>query len=519
MRTLAAVSLVLCALIATARADKVIVDRVESRPSRIDGATRVRALVSATVTGGEVVDLARDDKTKASLLKIKIGGAPIPILVGAFEFAEVELALVVMVPTSFEFGQDFEALRASLEADLLKPLDTLGSRVRVQVIGYGSTYTGSKSFVKPGDAVRALQQLEIDTSTDEIALADVALHGINLASKKPRNPDALARAAVVLISNGIDLKALGTPDSTEVAEVKKAISDAGDTAAKKRVRIHTLAYHPPVDDKGYHPVRPLLALGELSLRSNGTLRWIRTEGGWKSALDQVVMEIKRQQVVTLFADATEIEGKKLTATLPIGTEAMTSEPISVGTAKCGTEVCEGTAYCVKAVCVDRRIETGGGFLVKALVLGGVGIGAMALLLGAIALIKRRRNAAQPPLPTAVAHHAPAYAGHAAPPPPAAAPPPGGPVFIVLNGPNAGARLPIRDGFTVGKAAGSDLDLSHDGFASGSHARVLFDGSGWIVLDQGSTNGTFSNGVRITQTRLDPGTTVRFGSTEVRFWVG
>ena len=86
-----------------------------------------------------------------------------------------------------------------------------------------------------------------------------------------------------------------------------------------------------------------------------------------------------------------------------------------------------------------------------------------------------------------------------------------------RGPADGAA--IRVGFTVGKAAGSDLELSHDGFASGSHARVLFDGSGWIVLDQGSTNGTFSNGVRITQTRLDPGTTVRFGSTEVRFWVG
>jgi pSer/pThr/pTyr-binding forkhead associated (FHA) protein len=97
--------------------------------------------------------------------------------------------------------------------------------------------------------------------------------------------------------------------------------------------------------------------------------------------------------------------------------------------------------------------------------------------------------------------------------------PGGPVLIILTGPAAGTRVPLRHGFTAGKSGGNDLDLSHDGFASGSHAQIIFDGQGWIVNDLGSTNGTFSNGVRITQTRLDPGMTVRFGSTEVRFWIG
>jgi pSer/pThr/pTyr-binding forkhead associated (FHA) protein len=105
--------------------------------------------------------------------------------------------------------------------------------------------------------------------------------------------------------------------------------------------------------------------------------------------------------------------------------------------------------------------------------------------------------------------------------PAAVPqaPPGGPVLILLGGPAAGTRLPVRHGFNVGKAPGNDLDLSHDSYASSHHAQILNEGGAWIVHDRDSTNGTFANGVRITQQRLDHGMAIRFGSTEVRFWVG
>ncbi|MBZ0233585.1 MAG: FHA domain-containing protein, partial [Deltaproteobacteria bacterium] len=111
--------------------------------------------------------------------------------------------------------------------------------------------------------------------------------------------------------------------------------------------------------------------------------------------------------------------------------------------------------------------------------------------------------------------------HAHAPPVAAAvhPPAGGPVLLVLTGPAAGHRVPVRHGLSIGKAPGSDLDLSHDGYASGNHAQIVFEGGTWMLYDRNSTNGTFSNGVRITHTRLDHGMTVRLGSTEVRFMVG
>ncbi|HVV88517.1 MAG TPA: FHA domain-containing protein, partial [Kofleriaceae bacterium] len=112
--------------------------------------------------------------------------------------------------------------------------------------------------------------------------------------------------------------------------------------------------------------------------------------------------------------------------------------------------------------------------------------------------------------------APAMPGAAAAPPAGFALPPGTPIFIIVNGPNAGQRVPLKQGFTIGKAPGSDLDLSYDSFASGNHAMVTYDGGGWQLVDRGSTNGTFVNGNRVQTVRLDPGITVRLGSTEVRF---
>jgi len=92
-----------------------------------------------------------------------------------------------------------------------------------------------------------------------------------------------------------------------------------------------------------------------------------------------------------------------------------------------------------------------------------------------------------------------------------------PVLFVLSGPRTGHRLPLHHGFVIGKAPGSHLVLDHDGFASGQHAMILMDARGNCTLvDQGSTNGTFVNGVRVTQVALTHGVAIRVGSTELRF---
>ncbi|KAB2898556.1 MAG: hypothetical protein F9K40_11290, partial [Kofleriaceae bacterium] len=387
----------LCLAVALAtspvHADKIIVDRIETRPAILPGQVRVRALVSATQTGGEVVEAPVDAKSKETQLKVKAGGTSPPFLIGAFEHAEAELSLVVAIPTTLDFEADFDAMMEALDAELVEPLAAMGPRVRVQVIGYGAEITGSKGLLRAADARKAFSKLEIDYSSEEIELVEVIGRSVKQAGaglKKPKNKDAISRAAVVIVSKGI-------PNVTD--ETRTAITKAGVAAEKASVRIHTIGYSPSRDGK-YHPVRPLLALGELSRRSNGTFRWVKTEGGWRAAIAQVTKEIAREHVVTFFAPAGELEGKKLSVSMPFGTATLASDSVTILPAKCGTDECDARSYCVKAECVARTIEQKG-MLGSILLFGAIGVGALVLLVGVMTVVTRRRArgpAGAPPAP-------------------------------------------------------------------------------------------------------------------------
>lgn len=70
---------------------------------------------------------------------------------------------------------------------------------------------------------------------------------------------------------------------------------------------------------------------------------------------------------------------------------------------------------------------------------------------------------------------------------------------------------------VGRAAGNDVALEDDEYASTRHARIEPRHDGVWVDDIGSTNGTFVNGIRVTRPRrLAPGDVIRIGETDLRF---
>jgi len=70
---------------------------------------------------------------------------------------------------------------------------------------------------------------------------------------------------------------------------------------------------------------------------------------------------------------------------------------------------------------------------------------------------------------------------------------------------------------VGRAAGNDVPLEDDEYASTRHARIEPRHDGVWVDDIGSTNGTFVNGIRVTRPRrLAPGDVIRIGETDLRF---
>jgi hypothetical protein len=87
----------------------------------------------------------------------------------------------------------------------------------------------------------------------------------------------------------------------------------------------------------------------------------------------------------------------------------------------------------------------------------------------------------------------------------------GPGFAVLGGPDAGRRLPLRDGL-LGRGEAATLRLG-DPSVSRSHARVRLDGPRVFLEDLGSKNGLWSSGRRLSSLReIHPGDEVRAGRT-------
>jgi hypothetical protein len=80
----------------------------------------------------------------------------------------------------------------------------------------------------------------------------------------------------------------------------------------------------------------------------------------------------------------------------------------------------------------------------------------------------------------------------------------------------GERVPLsEDALTVGRVPESNIVLA-DPNVSRNHAEIRPRGTGFVVVDLGSTNGTRVNGVRITEHELEDGDELMFGNTRMRF---
>ncbi|MCK6546006.1 sigma 54-interacting transcriptional regulator [Myxococcota bacterium] len=90
-------------------------------------------------------------------------------------------------------------------------------------------------------------------------------------------------------------------------------------------------------------------------------------------------------------------------------------------------------------------------------------------------------------------------------------------LTVKSGADAGKRCVVdRDVVTVGKLADSDLVLT-DPTVSRRHLRICrAPGGRWILVDLGSTNGTFVQGARIHEAPIDAGTVLKAGEVEIAF---
>jgi hypothetical protein len=105
---------------------------------------------------------------------------------------------------------------------------------------------------------------------------------------------------------------------------------------------------------------------------------------------------------------------------------------------------------------------------------------------------------------------------------AAAPPvsPSGPRLVATMGVYSGSIFLIQgDTIDIGRDSGNGIALPNDTNASRKHATLQIQNGAAFVVDLGSSNGTFVNGVRISPNapqRLNPGAELQIGMTRFRF---
>lgn len=97
--------------------------------------------------------------------------------------------------------------------------------------------------------------------------------------------------------------------------------------------------------------------------------------------------------------------------------------------------------------------------------------------------------------------------------------PGVPRLVGSQGVYAGHIFEITSGsMVIGREADNPIALPNDSTASRRHATISQVNGGYSIRDEGSSNGTFVNGAKITEQKLSPGDEIQIGGTKFRFEV-
>jgi len=500
---------------------RAVIDRIDVEPASIGG-LRLRIELSALALQGQLLDLT-DPKTMT--IKALVGGSKLdaPYALGTYAPTNADTALVVVLEANLAYADAIPSILSTFDEGVLSALN---DRTQIAVLPYGqATGTGKLSSLRI--ARGKLTEIAQDGSASEPALLDTLERALLLLKKAKTSPEGRPlRKLIVVIGDGHDR-----------ASDRDRVTALGKRADREGIRIHSFGYAPS------KVLRPLLTLGELSKRSLGTFRWVRSGGAesWAPAFQQLREEINKQYVLTYFVPADAgVTGKKLKI-VTVGRTEATSNELRIPAALCGGEACPD-GYCASSACIVGTETSGRGVVGWLVLVIGIGVSAL-VALGLIGyLLQKRQHVAmpgppgipgQPGVPPPPGAFPAGPAGPAGtkppkptkprkapkhqPPPVIAAPPPvAGPALLVMSGPRTGERIPLQNGFTIGKAPTSNLVLE-DGYTSTQHAQVGVDHFGNCRLyDRNSTNGTFVNGVRVTEAVLNHGMSVRIGSTELRF---
>jgi len=93
----------------------------------------------------------------------------------------------------------------------------------------------------------------------------------------------------------------------------------------------------------------------------------------------------------------------------------------------------------------------------------------------------------------------------------------GPRLVAVQGPYAGTIYALdADAVSIGREETNAISFPQDSAVSRKHARIEKADGGIKIVDEGSSNGTFVNGVKVSDQVLSPGDEVQIGTTRMRF---
>lgn len=93
----------------------------------------------------------------------------------------------------------------------------------------------------------------------------------------------------------------------------------------------------------------------------------------------------------------------------------------------------------------------------------------------------------------------------------------GPALVCVEGPFAGRVFPLSSlPQTIGREPGRTIALADDRSVSRRHARIEGEFGTPVLVDEGSANGTYVNGVRITSQPLAPGDVIQIGQSRFAY---
>ncbi len=86
---------------------------------------------------------------------------------------------------------------------------------------------------------------------------------------------------------------------------------------------------------------------------------------------------------------------------------------------------------------------------------------------------------------------------------------------IVNGALSGQVLRLQQALAIGRDASCQLQLTEDTLVSRRHARLEPRNAAWVVIDEGSSNGTFVNGSRVQESAIKPGDILTIGHTTLQ----